>query len=88
MLWVVALSSGSSVRDVSDFDFDRLLRVGEKLFWVLQKKFKDGIDAYMVVVLMLLYFEQCVGVKLDDEGWNELRSVVAEAWNGKESGFG
>jgi hypothetical protein len=88
MLWVVGLSSGSSVRDVSDFDFDRLLRVGEKLFWVLQKKFKDGIDAYMVVVLMLLYFEQCVGVKLDDEGWNELRSVVAEAWNGKESGFG
>jgi hypothetical protein len=83
MLWVVELSIGSSVRDVSDFDFDRLLRVGEKLFWVLQKKFKDGSDAYMVVVLMVLYFEECVGVKLDAKGWDTMRLLAVDAWKEK-----
>jgi hypothetical protein len=84
MLWVVELSSGSSVRRLLDVDFDRLFRVADKLLNVLQKKCKDGGDAYMVLVLMVLFFEECEGCKLDAEGWNELRSVVAEAWKEKD----
>ena len=83
MLWVVELSSGSSARRLSDVDFNRLFRVADKLFRVLQKKCKDVGDAYMVLVLMVLFFEECEDCRLDAEGWNELRSVVAEAWKGK-----
>jgi hypothetical protein len=87
MLWVVGLSSGSSARCLSDVEFDRLFRVGDKLFRVLQKKCKDVRDAYLVLVLMVLFFEECERCKLDTEGWNELRSVVAEAWKEENSGF-
>jgi hypothetical protein len=87
-LAVGELNSGSSARRLSDVDFDMLFRVGDKLLKVLQKKCKDCGDAYMVLVLMVLFFEECAGCKLDVEGWNELRSVVAEAWKGNDSGFG
>lgn len=85
---MVRLSSGSSARRLSDFDFDRLLGVAGKLLKVLQKKCKDGRDAYMALVLMVLSFEECEDCKLDAEGWNELRSIVAEAWKGNDSEFG
>lgn len=84
---MVKLSSGSSARRLSDVDFDRLFRVGDKLLEVLKKCEDDG-DAYMVLVLIVLFFEECEGCRLDAEGWSELRSVVAEAWKEKDSDFG
>jgi hypothetical protein len=84
----VSLGSGSSARRLSDVDFDRLFRVVDKLLKVLHKKCRDSGDAYMVLVLMVLFFEECEDCRLDAEGWNELRSVLAEAWKEKDGGFG
>ena len=52
------------------------------------RRSEDVRDAYLVLVLMVLFFEECERCKLDTEGWNELRSVVAEAWKEEDSGFG
>jgi hypothetical protein len=82
------VSSGSSARCLSDVEFDRLFRVADKLFRVLQKKCKDVRDAYLILVLMVLFFEECEDCRLNAEGWKELRSVVAEAWKEKNNIFG
>jgi hypothetical protein len=62
---------------------DKLLRIGDKVFHVLQKKCRKLDDAYMVALLVVIFFEECEGVRINPEGLENLHTFVREAWADK-----
>jgi len=59
-------------------DLDKICRVGDKVRILIRRKIKNPIEAYLVLKLLCMSFEDVVGFSLDFEEESKLRKMFVE----------
>ena len=63
--------------DVSEIDFKRLFRVGEKVQTFLGRKIDDPIEAYLLLKMLCYSIEDSCGFRLDTEEEAKFREMFS-----------
>ena len=63
-------------RERIGFDMDRILRLGDKIWKVLEKKSRNMPEAYLVLKMQVIFLEAVYGFSLDPQEEEELRNRI------------
>jgi hypothetical protein len=67
-----------------EVDFDRLARISNKVNELLVKRTKGSVEAYGVLRLLCVYYEEDLGISFAPEFEAELRKVVKRSLENKQ----
>jgi hypothetical protein len=67
-----------------EIDFDKIVRVGQKINELLVKRTKGSPEAYAVLRFLCIYYEQDLGIQFQPEFEEALKSLVKRSLEGTE----
>ena len=67
-----------------EIDFDKIVRVGQKINELLVKRTKGSAEAYAVLRFLCLYYEQDLGIEFQPEFEAALKDLVKRSIESRE----